>query len=213
MIFFYSGTDREKARAALNQDLEKHTKKGASIVRITDANSSDDLRSAFQGGGMFEETRTIVFDSILANEEMYALFFEALPTLAKSPQLFFILEGKLDADTRKRIEKHAEKTVKFDAPGKGRDGSIFGMANALRRADKRALWLEYQRQLTEGVAPEAIHGVLFWGAKDLFMKARDDATSARGKRLIAALAELPHEARRRGEDLEYALERFVLSGV
>ena len=31
------------------------------------------------------------------------------------------------------------------------------------------------------------------------------------RRLVAELAELPHEARRRGFDLEYALERFILT--
>ena len=37
--------------------------------------------------------------------------------------------------------------------------------------------------------------------------------SNRAKKLIAELAELPHEARRNNFDLEYALERFVLSAA
>jgi hypothetical protein len=66
-------------------------------------------------------------------------------------------------------------------------------------------------------APEAIHGVLFWGAKDMFLKSlpagRQDASAEheRAGTLVAELSELPHEARRRGFDLEYALERYILS--
>lgn len=218
MIFLFTGTDRGKTRAALNADVEKLLKKNVQLVRISDANTVDDLHAALQGAGMFGlagqgGTQVVILDSILANEEMYTIFFAALPALAKSSDAIYLLEGKLDADTRKRIEKHAEKTRKFDAPAKGKDSSIFALANALRAQDTRALWVGLQRELVGGKAPEAVHGVLFWGAKDLFMKARDEKTRERAKRLIAELAELPHEARRRGEDLEYALERFALSGV
>lgn len=213
MIFLFAGTDREKARSALNAEVEKLLKKDLQLVRISDANAVDDLRAALQGAGMFGGKQVVVLDSILSNEEMYTVFFAALPALAKSSDALYMLEGKLDADTRKRIEKHAEKAQKFDAPAKGKDSSIFALASALRAQDKRALWVGLQRELVGGKAPEAIHGVLFWGAKDLFMKARDEKTRERAKRIIAELAELPHEARRRGEDLEYALERFALSGV
>ena len=211
MISLFVGTDREKARAALNAEVGTRTKKGIRVVKITDANSIDDLRAAFQGSGMFDDGRIVVLDGILANEEMYAVFFDALPALSKSADVFFMLEGKLDADTRKRIEKYAEATKKFDVAGKKKDGSIFGLSYALRRGDKKALWIGYQKELAGDTAPEAIHGVLFWGAKDMFMRSKDKKAQIRAKKLIAELAELPHEARRRGEDLEYALERFVLS--
>jgi hypothetical protein len=86
------------------------------------------------------------------------------------------------------------------------------MANALRKSDKKALWVGYMRELEKGSAPEMVHGVLFWAAKDMLLKAgRDVATHNYATKLVAHLAELPHEARRRGEDLEYALERFLLS--
>jgi hypothetical protein len=58
-----------------------------------------------------------------------------------------------------------------------------------------------------------LHGTLFWAAKQMVLKPRGASDSLRGKKLVAELAALPHEARRSGEDLEYALERFVLSGV
>ncbi|MDO8514446.1 MAG: hypothetical protein Q7S50_02800 [bacterium] len=219
MMYFFVGTDREKTRAAMDAAIKKLPKENVRVVRISDAHTSEDLRATLQGAGMFGEARVVVLDGVFANEEMMPLAESALPAMKKSSETFFILEEKPLADVRKKIEKYAEKTERYDAAGKKRDGSIFGLSNALARKDKKALWVGYQRELAKGTAPEAIHGVLFWAVKDLFMKSlpagRQEATGAhnRAKKLIAELAELPHEARRRGEELEYALERFVLSGV
>jgi UDP-N-acetyl-D-mannosaminuronic acid transferase (WecB/TagA/CpsF family) len=75
------------------------------------------------------------------------------------------------------------------------------------------LWVGLMREYAKGSAPEAVHGLLFWGAKQMVLKARSDAEAARGRALAAALAALPHESRRKGEDLSYALERFALTEV
>ncbi len=213
MLYFYSGTDREKVRAALGAATEKLSDKTSRIVRITDANTWADLQVALQGAGMFGDLRIVVLDGTLENEEMRDFLIESLRSLKESEEHFFILEEKPDADTRKRIEKYAEKSERFDSAAKKKDSSVFGLANSLAQRDKRALWLNYQKELAKGTAPEAIHGVLFWGVKDAFLKARAGDSQERAKKLLAILAELPHEARRRGEDLEYALERFVLSGL
>ncbi len=210
MLYFYSGTDREKARIALNAAVAKLSR---AIVRITDAHTREDMEMALRGGGMFDGARTVIFDGTLSNAEMRDIILGSLSLLKESEEHFFILEEKLDAETRKRIEKYAEKSERFDSVSKKKGTNIFAMANALARRDKRALWLNYQGELAKGTAPEAIHGVLFWGVKDAFLKARAGDSQERAKKLIAILAELPHEARRRGEDLEYALERFVLSGL
>jgi hypothetical protein len=208
MMYLYIGTDREKARAKMNADVAKAAK-DAEIIRITDANSLDDLRAALRGGGMFASKRVLVFENANANPDMRELLLEALEKGISDP--VFIFEEKLLVAEKRRYEKHAEKVEKFDAPKKERDGSIFAIANALRAGDKKALWVSYMQEIAKGGAPEAIHGVLFWGAKDALLKSGGKDT--RTRRLVAELAALPHEARRRGEDLEYALERFALSGA
>lgn len=186
--------------------------KGARVVRITDANTVADLHISLQGKGLFGEKRIVVFDGVSPNDEMRDILLQLLERIQKSAESFFIFESSPNADTRKTIEKYAEKTIRFDTPKKEKDNSVFALANALRRTDKKALWVGYQRELANGKAPEAIHGVLFWGAKDMLLKSRDGAPeSRRAKKLIAELAELPHEARRSNIPLEYALERFVLS--
>jgi hypothetical protein len=209
MLYFFHGADRDKARVALNKALEKSVKQ-ADVLRITDAHTIADLQMALQGPGMFAKARVVVFDSIVggANEEMSTKLLDALKMMRDSDELFYILEGALDAATRKQIEKYAEESEKFDAAKKEKDNTIFALANALQRGDRKALWVGLMQEFAKGGAPEAVHGLLFWGAKQMFLRGGD---RVRAQYLVAALAELPHEARRRGEDLEYALERFVLT--
>ncbi len=207
MLYVYTGTDREKSRAAMNAAVEKS---GLKIVRITDAHSLDDVRAGLQGAGMFGEQWAVVLDGVLCNDDLSRTVLGMMPVMKSSPDEFFILEEKMDAVTKKTVGKYAEKIEVFDLPGgKKKDSGIFVLADALKRGDKKTLWVEYQRALARGDVPEAIHGVLFWGAKDMFLKSRP-TERGRASRLIASLAELPHEARRRGCDLEYALERYVL---
>jgi hypothetical protein len=211
MLHLYLGTDREKARAKMGSAVEKVAKK-AEIVRITDAHTVDDLNAALRGGGMFGGKRVLVFEGVCVNLDLCDVFLDALEHLAKSGEEVFVFEEKPLADLRKKLEKHAETVEKFEAPKKERDSSIFAMANALRSADKKSLWVGYMREIEKGSAPEAVHGVLFWAAKDMFLKSRVGSPErSRGAALIASLAELPHDSRRRGEDLEYALERFLLA--
>lgn len=212
MIFFYSGTDTNKAHEEMNKEIALLVQ-DARVVRITDANTVADLQASLQGEGLFGEKRVVIFDSVSLNDEMRDVFFQSLEVMQKSAEPFFIFEASPLADVRRLIEKYSAKAKnRYDAPKKEKDNSVFALANAMRRADKKALWVGYQKELAKGGAPEAIHGVLFWGAKDMLLKSKEGtAENRRAKKLVAELAELPHEARRNYFDLEYALERFVLS--
>ncbi len=210
MMYFYLGTDREKARAKMNAAVAK-AGKGAEVVRISDTHTVHDLHAALRGGGMFGGKRVLVFEGVCANPELVETFLNSLEKLAASEDAVFIYEEKPLAELRRKLEKQAETVEKFDAPKKERDASIFKVADALRAADKKALWVTYMKEIAKGSAPEAVHGILFWAAKDMLLKAGTPAVRARASHLVATLAELPHEARRRGEDVEYALERFVLT--
>ncbi len=207
MLYLYSGTDTERSRTRLNIVLE-----GADtdIIRITDAHTIADLEASMMGGGMFGGVRTVVLDSTLAHEEMKLIVLDRLPSLKSSADTFYIYEGSLDAATRKQIEKYAEKSEKFDAAKSAARETIFNLVRPLQEGKKKDLWVAYQKEIHAGKAPEAIHGILFYAAKDALLR---KPTDARARLLVARLAELPHEARRAGFELEYALEHFVLSGV
>ena len=210
MLYVYIGTDREKARAAMNAAVRNYSQ-GASLVRVSDAHALADLESALAGRGMFDSPagRVVVLDSVLTNDAMRDRVLQALPVAHASEDAFFMLEEKPDAETRRMLEEHADGLEKFDAPKRAKDDAIFTLKNALAKGDKKKLWIGIERELIGGKSPEAIHGFLFWAAKDMVLR----GGSARGKALVAALAELPHEARRKGEELEYALERFVLAQI
>lgn len=214
MLHLFTGTDRELARKKLNAAVAKAAGK-KEVLRITDANTLADLQESLRGSGMFGESRVVVFESVLGNEEMRDVLLPELPRLKRAEQIFFVFEEKPDAATRKQLEKHADESERFDAAKKAERGNtIFALANALKRGDKKALWVAYQRELAGGNEPEAIHGVLFWGAKQMFLSARaGSAEHERASVLVAELAELPHASRRRGVEIEYALERFLLSGA
>ena len=210
MLYVFTGTDREKARAAMNAAVKKTAPK-AVIVRITDANTPADLEVVLRGRGMFDPERVVVLEGIFTGEETRPILEQALETLHESDEHFFIFEEKPDAAARKVLGKYA-KPQTFDAPKKEREDNFFALVNALRAGSKKDLWVLLQREYASGKAPEMLHGSFFWAAKQMVLKPRG-SEAVRGKKLVALLAALPHEARRRGEDLEYALERFVLSGV
>ncbi len=213
MLYFYCGTDRDKARAAMQKEVERIVEKEkATVVRISDSHLVSDLAAAMQGGGMFGGSQVVALEGILDNEEMKDAFFAELEFIAGASDHFFLLQEKVDAATRKKIEKYAEKTERFDSAKKAEDKTIFALANALKRRDKKALWIGYLREIAKGSPPEMIHGILFWAAKSALLSAKADSPEQRrGATLVSKLAELPHMARRHGFDLEYALERFVLS--
>ncbi|MBM3260856.1 hypothetical protein FJY93_00360 [Candidatus Kaiserbacteria bacterium] len=211
MLYLYIGTDRKKAHAALRADAALLSKKAA-VIHITDAHTIEDLDAAISGGGLFAQARVVILDGVFDREDMRERILSRTDDIASMSDHFLLYTEKIDAATRKRLERMAAKVQQFDLPKKAdKESTIFTIGNALRVGDKKRLWVGYQGELLAQTAPEAIHGVLFWAAKQMLLAARGDTERIRGKRLVAQLAELPHKARRRGEELEYALERFVLS--
>ena len=167
---------------------------------------------ALHGPGMFGAPRTIVLEYILDREDMRDHLEKQITVIGQSPETIVLIEEKLDALAKKKFAPYL--STPLDAPKKGAQPTrIFVVGDALKRHDRKATWLAYQQALLDGAAPEAIHGILFWALKDAYTKARSRDEIQWLRRMLHELVALPHEARRRGEDLEYALEAFVLSKV
>ena len=206
MLHFYTGNDGENLRKALSASIAKTA---IEPVRISDAHSVHDLNAALAGGGLFDAgKRIVVLENTLQHPEMRDIVLARLAALKKSDDTFYIVETAPDAAAKKQVEKYAEATQKFELPKEKKQETIFALANALQAGKKKDLWVGYRREIAAGKSPENIHGVLFWAAKQHILRSPRDA---RARRLVARLSELPHEARRSGADLEYALEHFVLS--
>lgn len=203
MLYFLYGADREQTKKRANEIALKE--KGERRT-LTDLHTVNDIRLAYSDG-LFAQRKIVVFDGVFAKQELADEVLLSLDVLKKSKEIFIIREEKLDAATKKNIEKYAEKTEVFDLKKEKEETTVFALANALQKRDKKALWVGLQREFAKGNAPEAVHGVLFWGAKQEFQ--RRDSKDIR--LIIGRLVELPHEARRKGIELEYALEHFALT--
>ena len=214
MLHLFVGTDRKAAREAMDAQITTHWRDRERIA-VSDASELADLEMSMRGGGLFGSVRVVVLDSVLGNESMRETVLANLSALKTSEDVFFLLEEKVDAATKKQVGKYAESVAVFDeAKVAKNDNSAFGLANALRRGDKKALWVGMMREFAQGKAPEMIHGLLFWAAKQALLSSKQGTREyERAKMLVASLAELPHESRRMGFELEYALERFALSCV
>lgn len=208
MLYAILGNDRASVRKA----LEKMLKKGTDTVRLSDASTLADLKAVAQGAGLFGDTKQVVLEQVSVNKELYEEFLELLEAFAQSEDSFFVCEEKPNAELKRALQKYAKSVDAFVLPAKEKDTRVFAISSALKRGDKKTLWVSYRSEIMKGKAPEAILGVLFWGAKDMCMRSREGSSEhAKAGTYVATLAELPHEARRRGVELEYALERFVLS--
>lgn len=213
MLHVIFGNDREKVRVVLAKAFVPYDKKGMRVVRITDAHTLADLETALMGPGLFGEKQVIAFEGIIGGgqADMSSRLLDALNSLKQSEDNFYIMEGALTADIRKTVEKYAEKVERFDTKSAKEYPTVFALADSLAKGDKKGLWVGLMSEYEKGNAPEAIHGVLFWGVKKMMEGARDAQSVLRARRLMIELVALPHDARRRGEDLGYALERFALS--
>src|SRR5262249_22553574 len=157
--------------------------------------------------------RAVILDGVFGNDDMRERTMQSLAIMKDAEDAFFLFEEKIDAATKRIVTKYAEGVEVFDAAKKAPDNAIFKLRFALEKGDKKTLWVGLMREYASGKAPEAAHGFLFWAAKQMVMQARSEAQLQRARVILARLAEVPHESRRKGFDLEYALEKFVLSEV
>jgi len=163
---------------------------------------------------MFGQKRAVVLDRVSDNDESWQLVVDALLSMAEQTDQYVLYAEKVDTATKKLLQQYAEKVEMFDAPTSAKPRpTVFGMVSYLNAGDKKKLCVAYQQELVSGNAPEAIHWVLFWGVKQALLAQGGVQGVQRSRRLLAELTELPHESRRRGEELEYALERFILTNV
>ena len=131
----------------------------------------------------------------------------------------------------KVFEKHAVKVQEFKKIEKKERFNSFLLADALGQRNKEKLWVLYHQALTEGLAPEELHGTLFWQVKALLsatlVKTAGEAglkpfpwTKAKSflrnwnqdelKKVSSKMVSIYHDSRRGEHELQTALEKFIL---
>src|SRR5262249_8323443 len=110
------------------------------------------------------------------------------------------------------IEAKAEKSFVSDRTEKVEARGFNGaLVNALAAKDGPLLWKELVKAMREGDAPEMLHGLLHWKARDMMQKGSPRWGKDGARRLSVSLIELLSDARGGDLSLKESLERFALS--
>ncbi|MEK7126226.1 MAG: hypothetical protein AAB835_01930 [Patescibacteria group bacterium] len=219
MIYLFHGNDVEKVRTKAFEWVAKARAKEPNLAYVRLAReelTSAALEDAAQSGGLFVKRLLILIDDpFQENEDVPAIIEDHIDSLANSDNAIIILAPRLAAPKAKRLAAKLKVEYKYDkAILEEKRGFNGNLVNALGAKSREKLWLEINRALRAGDAPEMLHGLLHWKARDLMSK--PGMLNARWKpneprQLSLQLIELLQSSRRGGLDLSLSLEKFALS--
>lgn len=228
MIYLFHGTDVEKVRTKAFEWVATARAKEPNLayVRLAREELTDAaLEDAALSGGLFVKrlliliddpfpsTRQISEEEESGEEKIGSTVEEHLDALAASDNAIIILAPKLPAAKVKKLAAKAKMEYRFDAISSPSQARRFNtdLVDALANSEREKLWLEINRALYAGDAPEMLHGLLHWKARDLMEKGSRAWKPQNARALSLALIELLQSSRRGGLDLSHSLERFALS--
>lgn len=233
MLYLLHGTDRKKIADHGHKLVSALSNKrpDAEVFRLQDRESVvARLEELIGSTGLFESKYIVVLDFVLNESVVLESVLSFAKEMSESDHIFLILEEKLDAATKKKLEKHATKTDNFDEKVVKKDSfNIFSITDSFLKKDKKGTWVILQRALREGIAPEEIHGILWWQTKVLNQVLRDDTEGLKPfvisktkralgnfsaqdvEKISSDLVTSYHDARRGERTLENSLEKLILS--
>lgn len=214
MLYLFHGSDVHKVRAKAFQWVAAARAKApdAYYIRLEpSAVSEESIREALSMQGLFFSKTLVVIDDPFEEKTRADLILKLLPELAESPNVVALLAPKLIPARVKKVEAHAEKVFKIDAAIKATRGFNSALVDALARKNGPVLWKELIKAYRMGDAPEQIHGLLHWKAREL-MKRGGGVWGEKGARKLSRdLIELLADSRGKDLTLPLALERFALT--
>lgn len=216
MIYLFHGTDVGRARAKAFAWVTAARLKAPDAVYVRlegDEITEAAVRDAIGSQGLFFSKSLVLLDDPFGSEESAAVVTALKDELAASENPVGILAPKLKAAELRAIESVAAKVFREDAPAKAARGFNGALVNALGNRDGKALWKEIVKAMRDGDAPEAVHGLLHWKARDLMQKGSPRWTREEARSLSVSLIELVADARAGDLPLALSLERFALSKV
>jgi DNA polymerase III delta subunit len=191
MLYVILGTDRVTSRAkfaSLRDTLMR--KRFDASVSVFDADTFDvrSLGALVGGVGLFGDKALVVLDGILGDERTRKDCIDALPDIVASENVFLLYEEKVDATTKKALEKYAEKIEVYDMPKqssrspmpksasflseRGRmcaEFNPFHLADAVGARDRKRAWVLLSKARMCDIAGEELHGTLFWQIKVMIL--------------------------------------------
>lgn len=222
-MYLFHGTDVDRVRTKAFLWVAAARAKDPNIAYVRlgkDEITEAAIEDAVHSGGLFTKRLLVVLDdpfgkAIKEDEDEsdggISFLEEKITILAESDNAIVIIAPKLSATRLKKIEPLAAKTYEFTAAPKIARGFNTALVNALAARDGKKLWLELVRAEKLGDAPEMLHGLLHWKARDMLSKGSRAWSEKEVRALSLSLITLVQESRRGGIELGEALEKFALS--
>ncbi len=187
MLYIITGNDIDKGRAkltALRATLEK--KRPDAAVFVTDDESFDVSRMAelIGGQGLFDEKYIVILDRVLAHPEAADFLTKHAEAIAETAHVFVLYAEKIDAKTKKKLEKHAQDVFvyekKKDVAAETHDeyGAMcaaynpFHLADAVAARDKKRAWTLLEQASLCELPMEEIHGIVAWQVRAILAASR-----------------------------------------
>jgi DNA polymerase III delta subunit len=234
MLHVYYGTDRHEVRDAAVDFQIKNLPPDGTVTTI-DAQSfaPGQIANALGATSLFGGAEWFVIDSPAEDEAFQTEVLDHLVDMRASANTFIILEGALLAPAKKSYTKHTTNPPQEFTATKANKFNSFVMADALADRDRRKLWVLLQEARLNGQPPEAIIGILWWQLKSLQLAAvtrtpeeagMKDFPYNKAKRALSkfapgevgqlshSLLQLYHDGHAGVQDINLALERWVLGG-
>ncbi len=241
MLYLIHGTDThkslEKAQTLVNSLRTK--KPDAAFVNVNSENWNASIIAEHVGGqGLFSGKYIVYVDRVTENAEAKESLGDYIQAMNESANIFIVLEGKLNADLKKKFEKYAEKIVVCGEEGVGavkpkkEEFNIFALGDALGNRDPFKAWSIYRQAVDQGMEPEAILGTLFWQAKSMSLAMNSKSAAESGlnsfvygksktysknytpeevSALISSIITIYHDSHRGKVDPEYSTEKLLLN--
>ncbi len=235
MLYLFHGSNThlvsQKAQALVAGLLKKRPDAG---VFSFDATSSlSDVEALLEAQGLFAEKHIMLLKGVLEEEKGREAVLARASAFASSPHIVVLVEGVLDTATLRALKEHAHDTQEYKQEKKGAPAfNVFALSDALTARDKKSLWAGLIQARLAGTETENVVGTLLWGLRALLlavhyatpeeanMKVYPFEKAKKGvcnfseeelRSLSRSLIALYHEAHRGGQELDEALERWVLA--
>ena len=235
MLYFLHGTDTQKSRKKMHEILGQLSVKrpNSEIFKMNSENwNAEQFFELLSSQGLFEQKYIVVLDSLLGQKDVKQTILEKLSEMQEAEHWFLVLDGRVDAPSIKKIEKHAFKSVEFEKKEVQKESPIiFSITDKLLARDKKSLWISYNSLVSQGVAPEEIHGVVFWAVKNMIIASRVDSQKDSGlspfvyrsaltgtrhykteelKEMSSSLIDMVHRVRNGEGEMDIMLEKWML---
>jgi len=225
MLYVYHGLDinksLEKARTLANSLRAKRP--DATFLEVgADKWSPSIIEENIGGQGLFSSKYIIFLNRVTENVEAKEALPDLIEVMNESSNIFILLEGRLNVDLKKTVEKYAEKIVETgdgikEDGNKGMKGgktefNIFALAEAVGSRNSLKSWTIYRKAIDSGMETEAVIGMLFWKVKSMISATNTSTYSDKElNSLLTDLIKIYHDGHRGLVDAELAVEKMMLS--